>query len=447
LIGWKLKLIDSSSHSVIRSLKYGSFFVFIFLFIACAVNSTVETSGDKTLKNQKLIMPNHYIGISESEESFDSSFQGAITSAQAQIIQELGVEISVSITDKYKSFETSNFQDVASLASRDVLIEGTHNIQTRINRIYSEKNIFGGKTLYKTWVEVFFNKDTFQGQHNAFWRSKITALQLPNSTIIGATFINNYTEMLNLKNNRFEHDKRYISGELESEFQNLYHSYNTIFQALKANIFVQNLVSENKFSNWFSFLITDKRMGTPLPHFPITINGTPYTTDASGLLQYTADYNQDILIFIGHNLQKHLSPSQVTIYTNDTFSPMKNKNVALFISANQRTVEHTLNNLLSAAGYKISTQYDLKLQIDCLENTRNRSVNQYITELRLEVQFMQSDRTLRTIFIPKNSNEFITGYGSTRAEALMAAATFEYYSQKNQMVQEIERVVRAALSN
>jgi len=411
------------------------------------MNSIIETSGDKTLKNQKVIMANHYIGISESEESFDNSFQGAISSAQAQIIQELGVEISVTITDRYRNIETSNFQNVASLASRDVLVEGTHNIQTRINRIYSEKKIFGGRTLYKTWVEVFFNKDLFQGQHNAFWRSKITALHLPNTTTLGATFINNFTEILNLKNNRFEQDKIYISRELESEFQNLYNSYYTLFRALHANIFVQDIAGEKKYSNRFIFKFTDRRTNVPHPHFPILVNNTPYFTDASGLLHHTADYNQDIIILIGHDLLRSFQQSQLMVYRNDTFSPMKNKNVALYITANQRTVEHTLNNLLSTAGFPLSTQYDLKLQINSTENTRMRSVNQYITELRLEVQIVQNNRTVSTIYVPANRNEYITGYGSTRAEALLAAATLEYYSQKTQMVQEIERTIRRILTS
>jgi len=438
-----------------RSLKYGSsFYIFCLLstvyclllcLSSCAVNRTIESHGDKTLRDIHTIKPNHYIGRSESLESFDKSLQNAIAHAQTQIIQDLGVNISLELTDKYKSISVNDFSEVASLTSSDILIEGSHNVQTKINRIYTEKKTYERQVFYTTWVEVFFDKTRFLRGHDSFWQAEIVALKLPERANIDSRFINNYTRLLELKKSRYDSESRYLSAETSQAFMSLYDRYNSIFTSQIRYISLENTASAKKFSNQFVFKVSNRSTGNNLPDLPLRINNVLYFTDSAGQIQYTADYNNDISISIGNNLTDYINPLQAVIYKNDTFSPLKNKNVTLLVKSDNKNVEFVFGGMLSENGYNISTVYDLLLNIKPTINTKQISVNQYITELSLEILFLQNGRAVRTTYFPANRREYITGYGQSREQSLVSAINLEYFSQKSQMVEEIERVVREIL--
>jgi hypothetical protein len=408
------------------------------------VHKIFDASGDSDLKNTRHIRENHYIGSFESRQSLDSAFENALYQAHMQIISDLGIRVAVTSASVFRSLETTNYSQYKELINQNIVIQGEHSIQTRITRLYSEKQKVGGNIVYKYWVELYFDKEGFLSGYESFWAGKLSQLRPYSRSNISATFIKNFEEILSLRD-RFEKEKRYLSRQVVDDFQAVSAQYRSTFNANFHNVAVTNIAGEGRFSNSFHFRIINKATNEALGGLPIQIRERAFYTTASGTLTYKADYNHEVTVFLGHNLSTHIDQQTLIIYKNDSFSPLQNKNISIVTRSSEKQIESQINRILEKNGYRMGGSPDITLEVIPRINTKMISIGQYITELRLEIRILSQGRLLRTVNVPQNQAEFINGFGRTETDAKNSAFHLEYNSRVNEIVDTLQRNIRDVL--
>jgi hypothetical protein len=208
---------------------------------------------------------------------------------------------------------------------------------------------------------------------------------------------------------------------------------------------VQNIAENQKFSKNFVFKLTDISTNKLLANFPIIINNKFFTTNEQGLCEFVADYENDITILLGHNLECFFTQDALTIYKNDYFSPRITKNVAINVKSTQKTLEKNFIKLFESRGYIISSECDILIEIQPTYKTSQPSVNTFLTELTLTLNFNKNKKTLSTMNIPTNKNTVIKGQGNTKENSLISAFSLEYYTQKENDFKAIEKRISSLL--
>jgi len=407
----------------------------------------VEQFGDSVLRAVSTIRTNYYIGLSQSNISFDDAFQGALTNAYVLISHELGIHISVSTMEITRILEGTNRSDLTSILQRDVSIESEHTVQTRINRFYYEKRSNNDIITHSVWIELYFNRERFLFDTNEFWVSEIRTLRGVNLTRIDQRFIENFQRILGLKE-RFEKEKRYLSNHIITDFENGYNFFRSNFNNNLRHITVDNINSQGKFSNRFTFRVRNTQTNEAVVNLPLKINNEFFLTNQQGILNYTADYNHEIIMRIGHDLDRFLDPASLIIYRNSSFTPMFNQNVVLRIDSNSDLAKNMIETFFRNRQFRIGDDYDILLVIRAIENTRLISVNENLSDIRLEIDVLSCAHMFiaRDLPIPSDRNLTVRGHGRTERDALINAYNLESFGNRQNYFIQIERILRDFLT-
>ena len=422
----------------------------LFFMTSCSSNAqvgrVVEQFGDVSLRDVRTGRVNYYIGLSQSSVSFDEAFQGALSNAYVLISHELGIHISVSTLEVTRILESSHHADLSYILHRDIAIESEHTIQTRINRLYYEKRLRNDVFTHSVWIELYFNRERFLFDINEFWTSEIRLLRGINLSRMDQRFIENFQRMLGLRE-RFEQEKRYLPIHIITDFENGYDYYRSNFNNNLRHISVENINSQGKFSNRFTFRVRNSQTNEVLANFPLKINNEILFTNQQGILNFTADYNHEIVMRIRHDLDKYLDPATLIIYRNSSFTPMFNQNVTLRIDSDSSLARNMFENLMKNRQFRIGDDYDILLVIRAVENTRLISVNQHLADVRLEIDIHSRARRFitRDMSIPSDRNESIRGHGRTERDALINAYSLEWFGNQQNYFRNIERIIREEL--
>ena len=412
--------------------------ILIFLQLSCTINNTIESNGDRNLKSQKKTRDNYYIGISQNYINFDEAWHNAISNAHSLILSDLGINVKLTSTDIYRAIERHNFDTAVYMINREIKIESEHTIQSRVNRVYTEKKMNNGDILYNVWIELFFDKEAFYTTYHHFWNYEIISLKL-NSLNLNGIFMQNFQRILTLKP-KFDSEKNYLPNDITNKFQEIYDQYLNIFNSHKHEISLQNTSQKQKFSNLFIFKVINKYTKETLRNFPVMINNKPFISNSHGFINFHADFSTEIIATIGHGGENNF-----VVYQNNSFSPYDNKNISLRIRSIDKNLEKSFNGIFKEMGYVINPTHDLTLDIYYQKNTNRVSVTQFITELKLEIRLSHNNKTLRTIHLPLNKNDCINGYGVNEHESMLSAFSMEYYTLKKQALELIEQTIRSEL--
>ena len=428
---------------LINKIFYIALHVLFILHLSCSTNKLagkiIEQSGDVSLKTQKIVKKGFYVGYSQSDIDYEEAFKNAINSAQAMIARELGINISIHLTDISTVIGSKLIEEDAYYSQQEIKIESEHYLQTRINRIYHERSLIKDTIFDRVWVELFFDVDSFFAGYHDFWISANETFKNNIDMIAGlnGTFIYQLERILALKS-KFDEDKKYLSDKIIRDFEGIYGHFLNTFTANARNIEVTEIGGNVKFSNKFEFKIRDTNKD--LIEFPVSINRANYTTNRQGLINYIADFNDEIVILLGHDLYKYFDSQSLIIYHNDSFSPLFNRNITLKINSRTEALRNTFTRLCEKRGYRIGDRYDLLLELSPIEHTQRISVNQYITDLKLRIDIKDSNnKVVQTINLPHNQNDYIKGYGQTESEARTNAYNMEWFGRLEGELSRLEQ--------
>ena len=408
-----------------------------------------EQFGDIELKNVRTNRRNYHIGLSQSRVSFDEAFFGAMSNAQIQISNELGFNINVSTVHVMRILETSRQLDLNHILHQEVAIDGEHaNLRMRINRLYYERTLVNNEIVHNVWVELFFDSERFLNNIQDFWVSEIRTLRNIQLHQISQQFIINLERILSLRI-QFENEKRYLPNHIITDFENGVNSYRSSFSNNLRQIRVDNIICRGKFSNQFTFRLSNNQTNEILINFPVKINDEIFFTNHDGILSYTANYNNEIMMSVGHSLDRHIDPSSLIIYRNSSFSPFFNQNVTLNIVSDNILARNSFENLMRNRQFIIGDDYDLVVVVRASEDTRMVSINQFLSDVRLEIDVRcRNNRFVtREMQIPGDRNTTIRGHGNTERNALINAYSLEWLGNKELYLSNFERIIREFLVN
>ncbi|MCL1827137.1 MAG: hypothetical protein FWG20_03750 [Candidatus Cloacimonetes bacterium] len=404
------------------------FFLTIWVVIPCLLGQT-EHYGDKKLKSKAKPVINHYLGFAESNVSFDEAYESAFQKAQSMISQELGVTINTHTKSIATAAENDKNVNLSFYIESEVIIDSEHDVRVKVESLYYEKSLSKKGENYKVWVELFFDVEGFYRQYNEFWRKEMDAIK--NLHLIAGI------ERVHRLNPKYEKEKRYLTHDIQRDYDTVYlKDINTISN----NIEVQ-ASNKNKFSNDFSFQFFDKNSRQICANLPINISGQKHITNAEGRVTTLVDYQRDVEIFIGHELLQYLPRKSLLIYHNDSFTPYVNRNVNIFIDAQNSTVKTTFENFFIEKGFQINKTPDITLVVKVISRSKQLSINEYFTELRYEIVINNNK-----YYIPSEQNEFSKGYGLTEQDAFLESCNLKWHTNKEQDINKVIAAIREFLS-
>lgn len=430
------------------------------LFLLINLNAKiVEKNGNNKLKKLKTDNNNLYIGISEKSVDLQSAINSALSHAQSQIIQNLGVKAVINLEIEDYSSEKNNISQSSFTLNKKNSISGTYYLKLKSDQVYWELIKENDLRYYLAYVQVFFSIDNYKQEINRNFLNVIDEIDINEikdrqfrfQKLIG---IIKKTEDFDRE---FSHLQSLLPKDILNEYCSLKTNNNEEFSSYLQNLKLTYINKDERFPRQVFFSLS--LFNEDLKNFPlyiITENAKMINTNEQGLLAFTPDYSKfikkDFYLSFYPNTQNYanLPLEKFTLY-----SPFYNENIIFSLDINADFARDELyrefTNALAKKNFKVSntiSDFLIKISVNTHKLSKESNVSQSVYSASINVKLFNkfNNELVDEWSFPNKQFPNLKAYGRTNQEAKKNAILLNGINNKDELwfllVQHIEQAVK-----
>lgn len=408
----------------------------------------IEKEGNPKIKKLISGQKDLYIGVSLPQESLQQAFDNALSHAQTQIIEDLGVKTKVEIKILDNQFESGNQSGSKQSVQKTVIINGTFHLSIRPEQIYWEKQQNNGTISFVAYTAVSFSKTQFKKQIDQAYQN----ILIRNPYNPSNDLSQDYRNLISLFKTILDFEKEYsnfsalLSSEIYTQYQNYKFSIEEKLTDYIRNTSIILMNSDEKFPDFLYIYVSCANK--PLDRFPVYTKikeENLRVTDAEGMLKVKTEiihgpvYNHDFYLFNYPDFQtlKIIEPRLIC----HVKSPLYNQNINLFLSVEStigKEFKGLLEDRLLKMGFQLSEEKisDFKIVINPEILSVKPSALKWDARLKLTVSLtnMKSGELVTQLSFPDSRFKDFSFIGDSKKEAVGNAFNLEQMPDRNEFV-------------
>ncbi|MDD2649825.1 MAG: hypothetical protein PHF36_01655 [Candidatus Cloacimonetes bacterium] len=447
-------------------MKKINIFLLLFILANFAQAKVIEHGGNRNLKKLKKIEHNSYIGISEACEDLQQAIDSAISHAQTQIVQNLGIEVDINIRIADEIQSNNNRVEQKITISKKMNYSGVYNISLKANEVYWEKHRVKKDEFYLAYVKIHFSKSAYIKDINERFESMSDEI----GEELAAPLEKNIERLLLLKRNISEFErsnynhKVLADNNILTDYQRNLAEFESLWADLCSNIHISQINSDERFPKeifvYFSYKGVDLR---GLTVYVNTNETRRYKTNSDGFINIKPEYSrfveQNYLISVAPISDDYKQLPQLNINQK---SPLYNRNLRFLVVIESEFYEQGLIDDISFAfqergfSYKIidaktdyiANDYDFALYIKINTVYKNdiSNVSQFFYDTRflVELQKPATREVIRTWEYPNPQYSLLRSVGNSRLSARKNAIALRGVNNRKALWSDLLREIEQA---
>ncbi len=443
-------------------------FVILLLNFVFLQAKIIEKKGNSSIKKMTQPQANTYIGISQPLPSLQSAIDNAVSHAQNQIIQNLGVKAQIDIQFEDYQYSVNHSENSQTTFIKRSNISGTYSLKIKADQFYWEHHKTKKDEYYLVFVVVIFSKNEYiKHIENTY---EIMSDKIAQSLSHSAPE-RVLQEMLRLKavlkefNTDYQHLSQLISKEVEGEYIMEQERYGEKLEEFTRHLKIERINKDERFPNQIYVYITYHDQ--PFKHFPMNIK-THYTyqipTDDEGFILIQPDYTrfirQDCEISFSSNQSKD---TQLPVDQFTLLSPLYNQNITIQLDVkteqySDELMDDILNHLhrkqFKVINSEISTSdpkskmadYILKVVIKSVYQAKQSKVNHYVYETQMQIQLINAKNSIVDEWhYPNREFSDMVFVSDRQLKAKHQSISLSNYPKKNELWQSLMVQIEQAI--
>lgn len=371
----------------------------------------VEKKGNPRIKKMTQPQTNTYIGISQPLSTLQSAIDNAVSHAQNQIIQNLGVKAQIDIQFEDYQFSRDNQENSQSVFSKRSNISGVYALKIKADQFYWEHHQTKKEDYYLAFVVVNFSKNEYIEHVESAYENmsdKISEVFSDSDPTIVLQKMIRLNSVLNEFESEYAHLKQIVAEDIYSDFTQQQKRYMDQLKEFAEHLKIERINKDERFPKQIYVYVTFNDQ--PLKNFPMNVkthNFNQIPTDDEGFILIFPDYTkfirQESEIAFSTKLIKgiELPKDQFTL-----ISPLYNQNITIQLDVSsehysEELIDDILTNLnrkqfkvisssLPYTNQQTMADYILKVSVTTKYLAQESKVNHYVYETQMDIQLINA---------------------------------------------------------